>query len=41
MEGVRQLKKIYALDIPQSSKDMCSKIATNLRNTYGFTDKDL
>lgn len=41
MEWVRQLKKIYALDIPQESKDMCSRIATNLRNIYGFTDADL
>ena len=41
MEGVRQLKKIYALDISQASKDMCSKIATELRNTYWFTDNDL
>lgn len=41
MEWVRQLKKIYELDIPQLNKDMCWKIATELRNTYLFTDKDL
>jgi len=41
MEWVRQLKKIYGLDIPQLNKDMCGKIATELRTIYWFTDKDL
>ena len=42
MDAVRQLKKIYALSLlSSSSKDMCGKIATELRNIYGFTDKDL
>ena len=42
LEAVRQLKKTYALSLlSQSGKDMCGKIATELRNTYGFTDKDL
>jgi hypothetical protein len=36
------LKKTYALSLlSQVSRDMCSKIATDLRNTYWFTDKDL
>jgi len=42
METVRQLKKTYSLSLlSQSSRDMCGKIATELRNTYWFTDKDL
>jgi hypothetical protein len=35
MEAVRSLKKTYALSLlSQVSRDMCSKIATDLRNTY-------
>lgn len=40
-EGVRQLKKIYDLDISKSNKENCWKIATELRTNYWFTDKDL
>lgn len=41
MDAVRALKKTYALTIPQADKDMCAKLATELRTIYGFTDKDL
>jgi hypothetical protein len=34
MEGVRALKKIYELAISTDAKNMCSKIATELRAVY-------